>query len=110
MVRSNFFVKLKKAQTTIEFSLVLVVAIMAFIGIQPMIKRAIQGDLRNSADRLGEQFSPRWTSSSRTNIVHSSTEENTTYGHLIRTTSRDILSLEDRQISSIKDESPELRD
>jgi Tfp pilus assembly protein FimT len=109
MGQVNFFVKFNNGVTMIEFSLVLVVAILAFIAMQPMIKRSTQGRLRSSADSIGEQFSPRWTTIDETYATYSSTEENVTGGNLTRTTNRGIVSFVDRETSPIKQESPELR-
>ncbi len=109
MAHNNFMLGLNKGQTIIEFSLILVVAILAFIAMQPMLKRAVQGNLRNSADSIGEQFSPRWTTFNRHAVVGVNTTEENTFGNLTRRTNRNILSLDDSQTSAIKDESQELR-
>lgn len=109
MGHNNFILGLNKGQTIIEFSLILVVAILAFIAMQPMLKRAVQGNLRNSADSMGEQFSPRWTTFNRHVVVGVNTTEENAFGNLTRRTNRNILSLDDSQTSAIRDESQELR-
>ena len=59
----------KKAQSSLEFCILIVIIIGALIAMQVYIKRAIQGRLRLAADDIGEQYSPGNTySESTTNI------------------------------------------
>jgi Flp pilus assembly pilin Flp len=53
--------KTKKGQSTLEYAILVVVIIMALIAIQAYLKRGIQGRMRDSADQIGEQFSPEDT-------------------------------------------------
>ena len=50
-------IKLKKAQNTLEYAVLIAVVAGALIGMQTYMKRAYQGNLQASADDLGEQFS-----------------------------------------------------
>lgn len=46
----------KKAQSTLEYAVVIAVVVGALIAIQIYMKRGVQGKLRESADQVGEQF------------------------------------------------------
>lgn len=58
--------KKNRAQSTLEYAILIVVVIMALIGIQAYLKRGIQGRMRDSADQIGEQFSAEF---SETNVT-----------------------------------------
>ena len=47
-----------KAQSTIEFVVLLVIVIGAFIAMQNYIKRGLQGRWKSAVDDLGEQYDP----------------------------------------------------
>ena len=49
----------KKAQSTLEYALVIACIVAALIGMQHYIKRAAQGKLREAADSIGGQYDPR---------------------------------------------------
>lgn len=51
-----------KAQTFIEYSLIIVCVIGALITMQHYIKRALQGGWRNAADQIGDQYDPKHAS------------------------------------------------
>lgn len=53
--------KKKRGQSTLEYAILVVIVIMALIAIQAYLKRGIQGRMRDSADQIGEQFSPEFT-------------------------------------------------
>jgi len=46
------------AASTIEFSLLIVVAILAIIAMQAYLKRGLQGRIQQNVNQLGSQFSP----------------------------------------------------
>jgi Flp pilus assembly pilin Flp len=48
----------KRAQSTLEYAVLMVVIIGALIAIQVYLKRGVQGKLKSSADDIGDQFSP----------------------------------------------------
>jgi len=48
----------RKGQSTLEYAVLIVVIIAALIAMQVYLKRGIQGKMRESADTIGEQFSP----------------------------------------------------
>lgn len=45
-----------KGQSTLEFTLVIIVVVAALIAIQIYMKRGVEGKLRSSTDSVGEQF------------------------------------------------------
>ena len=50
-----------RAQTTLEYAVLIGVIVAALIAMQRYLKRGYQGKLRESADQMGEQFSPGYT-------------------------------------------------
>ena len=50
-----------RGQSTLEYAILVVVVIVALIGIQAYLKRGISGRMRDSADQIGDQFSPEYT-------------------------------------------------
>jgi hypothetical protein len=64
-----------KAQTTLEYAILIGVIVAGLIAMQTYIKRGYQGKLRESADSMGQQFSPGYTTTHyETNSVTNSTE------------------------------------
>jgi len=49
---------MRKAQSTLEYALLITVAVGAFLTIQSYVKRGIQGRLRQATDDIGTQYSP----------------------------------------------------
>lgn len=62
----------QKAQTTLEYVILVSVIVAALIGMQVYVKRGFSGKLKESADSIGQQFSPGHTTSEYT--VKSETE------------------------------------
>jgi len=61
------FIKLnKRAQSTLEYGIVIAVVVAALIAMQIYFKRGIQGKLKQSTDDIGSQFSPGQTNISVT--------------------------------------------
>ena len=48
----------KKGQSTIEYTIVLIIVIGVFISMQSYVKRAFQGRWKAAVDDLGEQYDP----------------------------------------------------
>jgi len=72
------FIRLRKrrAQSTLEYAILIGVIVAGLVAMQVYLKRGYQGKIRESADSMGEQFSPgqttyQYTTSSKT----SSSEE-----------------------------------
>ncbi len=61
---SNYFNKKKslpagrQGQSTVEYAVLIIVIIAALAVTQNYIKRGIQGKLKDSADQIGDQYSP----------------------------------------------------
>jgi len=52
-----------KAQSTLEYVIVIVCLVAALIAMQIYIKRSMQGRLKDTADSLGTQYDPQNTTS-----------------------------------------------
>lgn len=55
-----------RGQSTLEYAMVIACTVGAFITMQFYTQRGMQGRLRAEADNLGQQYSPRHTTSSQT--------------------------------------------
>ena len=62
----------KKAQTTLEYAVVIICVIAALLAMQVYLKRGFQGRLRGAADSIGEQYAPGNTTSDLTTTFSSS--------------------------------------
>ncbi len=51
----------KRAQSTLEYGILIAVIVAALVAMQVYVKRGIQGRLRQASDDVGEQFSPGYT-------------------------------------------------
>ena len=60
-----------RAQSTLEYAVLIACVVAAVIAMQFYIKRGIQGKLRQSSDEIGEQYVPRSADSNITTIVDS---------------------------------------
>ncbi len=65
----------KKAQSTLEYAILIIIIIGALLAVQTYIKRGIQGKLKSSSDDIGDQFSPDNTKVSKVTSTHSNTVE-----------------------------------
>lgn len=64
-----------KAQSMLEYAILVAVLVSALIAMQTYLKRGYQGKLRDGADQMGEQFSPGYTTYNyTTNSFTNSTE------------------------------------
>lgn len=59
-----------KAQSTLEYAILIAVVVGALVAIQIYLKRGIQGKMRDSADQVGEQFDAHNTSVTKQVISH----------------------------------------
>ncbi len=67
-------VKRIKAQSTLEYAMVVFCVVLALVGMNIYVKRSIQGRIRSAADDMGEQYSPKTTKSHTVqNFISSST-------------------------------------
>ena len=51
------YLRQKRAQSSLEYAVLIVVIIGALLSIQNYIKRGVQGRLKSAADDIGDQFS-----------------------------------------------------
>jgi uncharacterized protein (UPF0333 family) len=65
----------KKAQSTLEYALLIGVIVAGLIAMQMYLKRGYQGKLRESADQVGDQYSPDYTATKVTIEKDSKTTE-----------------------------------
>ena len=65
----------KKAQSTLEYAILIIIIIGALLAVQTYIKRGIQGKLKSSSDDIGDQFSPDNTKVSKVTTTRSNTVE-----------------------------------
>ena len=70
---------MKKAQSTLEYAIVIFAVIVALLGMQVYIRRSFQGKLRSSADQLSaQQYEPGNTVSDNTLTQDSDIDSDTT--------------------------------
>lgn len=65
--------KIKKGQSSIEYSVILIVIMGALLASSNYFKRGIQGRWKSSVDELGDQYDPRTANSSVLHRVLSNT-------------------------------------
>src|SRR3569623_20381 len=58
----------KRGQSLLEYSVLTIILIAAFLATQNYIKRGIQGRWKSSVDELGDQYDPRTTNSNVTSL------------------------------------------
>jgi uncharacterized protein (UPF0333 family) len=69
-------IRKNRAQSTLEYAILIGVIVAGLIGMQVYLKRGYQGKLRASADDMGDQFSAGYsTYSYKTSTNTSSTED-----------------------------------
>lgn len=74
----------KRAQSTLEYALLIGVIVAGLIAMQMYLKRGYQGRLRESTDQIGEQYSPEHTASTTT-ITKSGTTTETVLNKVTKT-------------------------
>ena len=62
-----------RGQTAIEYATVVAIVSAALLGMAIYVKRAISGQLRSSADSMGQQYHPTQTTSTQKLEVNSTT-------------------------------------
>jgi len=67
--------KKKKSQSVLEYAVIVSVVIAGLLAMQTYVKRGYQGKLRDSADNIGDQYSPGHTTSHYTIHQESETSE-----------------------------------
>ncbi len=75
------FIRLnKRAQSTLEYAVVIAIVVAALIAMQVYIKRGLQGRWKQAADDVGQQFSPSYTNTSYTTNSSVNSTENVSGG------------------------------
>lgn len=59
--------KNRKAQSTVEYAVLIAVVVGALLAMQIYVKRGAMGKLRSSTDQIGDQFTPDTTTYTFTN-------------------------------------------
>ena len=71
----NLRLRKNRAQTTLEYAILIGVIVGGLIAMQVYLKRGFQGKLRESADSMGDQFSPGYTTYNYTTNTFTNSEE-----------------------------------
>jgi len=66
----------RRAQSTLEYALIIAVVVGALIAMQVYVKRGIQGRLKSATDDIGEQYSPGYTTGTIITTTTTDTQEN----------------------------------
>jgi len=78
----------RRAQSTLEYAVIIAVVVAGLIAMQAYMKRGLQGKLRQASDEIGEQYSPgKTTGTTTTQSSVTSTESVTVSGGQPTTTS-----------------------
>ncbi|MFH1441998.1 MAG: hypothetical protein ABIH18_08175 [Candidatus Omnitrophota bacterium] len=67
----------KRAQSTLEYAVVIAIIVGGLLAMQMYIKRGVQGRLKQASDDIGDQYSPGQSESRYTTVVSSSSDEQT---------------------------------
>lgn len=78
------FLRKRKAQSTLEYAVLIIIVIGALLSIQTYIKRGVQGRMRQAADDIGDQYSVGNMNMKRETSFHSHTNE--TYNRGVQNT------------------------
>ena len=70
----------RRAQSTLEYALIIAVVVGALIAMQVYVKRGVQGRLKSATDDIGEQYSPGYTTGTIITQTTTDTQENLTDG------------------------------
>jgi Flp pilus assembly pilin Flp len=68
-------IKCRKAQSTLEYALIVAVVVGALLAMQVYVKRGLQGRLKSATDDIGDQYSPGYTESVITVDIESESTE-----------------------------------
>ena len=76
----------RKAQSTVEYAVLAALVVGALLTMQIYMKRGTMGKLRESADKIGDQFSPTATTTKYTTVRDVKREEKTTTAGKVEST------------------------
>lgn len=74
------FLSKKKAQSSLEYAILIIIVLGALLSIQVYIKRGIQGRLRTATDDIGEQYKVGGMNIHKTTRFFSKTNEQAEQG------------------------------
>ncbi len=74
----------KRAQSTLEYALLIGIIVAGLVAMQLYLKRGYQGKLRENADQMGDQYSPSYTTGT-SKITKESTTTETVKNKVTRT-------------------------
>lgn len=73
------FIRLnKRAQSTLEYAVIIAVVVAGLIAMQAYVKRGLQGKIKDATDDIGEQFSPEHSTASTTISTVTQSDETVT--------------------------------
>lgn len=105
MIRINkILLHNNNAQAIIEYSIFIVLMMLAFVVISGRLQRALQGRERSSVDSLAGQFSDGHTNTSRVDIVEANTTEQFDGSLTTRRTNQTYRTIERQSIDSFNAE------
>lgn len=90
--------KKNKAQSILEYAIMLACIVAALLVMQVYIKRGVQGKLRQAGDSFGQQYDPKNTTSTNTMIYKSTTST------IVNTKSEKDLNLDINENGVIEDD------
>ncbi|MFH1622303.1 MAG: hypothetical protein ABIA97_04190 [Candidatus Omnitrophota bacterium] len=99
----------KKANSTIEFSFLTVVMILAFISMQAYFKRGIAGGLRRQIDQMAAQHSYEHGSYRTISIESTNSNETERKGFTYSNITQNLLRITDEEIEPMDAESQKIR-
>ena len=65
------FRRIKKGQSTLEYTILLIIVMGAFLGVSNYFKRGVQGRWKSAVDDFGDQYDPRATNSWIRHVISS---------------------------------------
>ena len=65
------FRRIKKGQSTLEYTVLLIIVMGAFLGVSNYFKRGVQGRWKAAVDDFGDQYDPRTTNSRIQHVISS---------------------------------------
>ncbi|MCX5711212.1 MAG: hypothetical protein NT060_04585 [Candidatus Omnitrophica bacterium] len=71
----------RKAQSTLEYAVIIGVVVGALIMMQVYVKRGLQGKMKEASDQIGDQYSPTQSSATTTTQSSVNSTENVVGGN-----------------------------
>lgn len=74
------YASFNRAQSTLEYAIIVTVAVAALLAMQIYFKRGIQGKLKDSSDNIGSQYAAELTTDNSTVTTATTSTESTVPG------------------------------